>query len=1320
MPLRILCTLLSVVLFDAALAGADEPQQPSFEQHIQPFLKTYCVGCHNGGDDSKAGLNLESFKTLMEGGDSGPVLIAGKSGDSRLVKLLLGMAKPKMPPKDSKQPTAAEIDLVKRWVDLGARGPASSAVQTPQKVVVLHIDPKVPVSAGVTAVAFSPDGKWIAAARNREVVLLEPGTGNMVHTLAGAEHPINTVAFSPDSRVIAAGEGTPGLQGAVRLWEVGGKAPRALTGHADSIYGVAFSPDNKLLATCSYDKLLLLWDLSSGSVRHTLKHHTAAVFAVTFSPDGKALASVAADQTVKLWNVETGQRILTLTEPTKALNAVAFHPKGHEFVAAGIDKMLRIWDWNGTVARLKKSAFAHDAPILAVAYAPDGRTLFTGSEDRRIKAWDAAALQERHVYPPLADWPLALSVSPDGTRLAAGLYNGDLDLFETASPKLVKEVWKGVRREVAGGNPGADPKPDANRVATPVALAASAPGEQPSAAGQTAAEPKPNPPAPRLDAVSPRTAVRGNLVKFTLTGQNIWDADRVFVQSGHLEVKLLPGDAKAPNQATCEILLPADMPAASVQVRLHTPLGSTGSKPFYVGPFAETPEKEDNNSATTAAGVPLPGTWNGTIDKKGDRDLWSFEAQAGQELVFQLAATNLGSLLTAKLTLLDNSGKTLSTTTRASNRSDAALGYRFETAGKYLLQVEDRNFTGGGSHFYSIHAGPFALVTSVFPLGIRASGSPGAAQPVAGEASFVEARGFNLGSGVKIPAPAQPGTQSIALDVPAGTSATGKTLNVARFESSSFPELVEVEPNDTPQQAQLLPVPGAISGRIGAAAPDAKTAPDPVVPATRHPPRATHSDHVAFDAKQGQRLTVEVFARRIGSPLDPVLEILTADGQPVVRHTLRAVAETYTVLRDHDSRSKGIRLNNWEDFQVNDLLLLGGELVKIQILPLGPDEDVKFFDKGGVRLGMLGTTPEAHAINSPAYKVELHPPGQAFPPNGMPVLPLYYRNDDGGPDTQGDSRLLFDAPADGRYIVRLHDVRNLSGEDFVYRLVVRPRNEDFRISLDPENPNVPRGGILPVTVTADRLDGFSGPIDVRIEGLPEGITATASQIDPNGFTCVLTLAASETAPQPISEATVRRMGTLARLPLAQPETAASPTGETVVRGTGLQTRLPLAQVAKVAPAAAVTGLQWKVLGSARIGDNLIEHATTPAFGAHQVSITSPPDLVVRVEPAVAAIEPGQELRFTATVDRRNGFKGRVPIDVQNLPHGLRVLDVGLNGVLVTEETISRSFVVHCDPWAIPGPVTFYASGRVESKSNERHASPPIRLEVKQPSVAAKE
>jgi hypothetical protein len=236
--------------------------------------------------------------------------------------------------------------------------------------------------------------------------------------------------------------------------------------------------------------------------------------------------------------------------------------------------------------------------------------------------------------------------------------------------------------------------------------------------------------------------------------------------------------------------------------------------------------------------------------------------------------------------------------------------------------------------------------------------------------------------------------------------------------------------------------------------------------------------------------------------------------------------------------------------------------------------------------------------------------------------------------------------------------------------MIRPRAEDFRITLDSENPNIPRGGSLPLTVNVDRLEGFNGPVDVRVEGLPPGLSATTTRIGSDMFSAMLTITHSEAAAP------------------ASPDAAKSPQPDM---------------------------LGMRVIATATIDGKSVERTTTPGFGSHQLTITSPPDLVVTVEPSIAEIVPGQELRFTATIERRNAFQGRVPVDVLNLPHGLRVLDVGLNGVLINENETSRSFVVACDPWAPAGPLTFYAAARVEAK-NERNAAPGIRLNVKTTAV----
>jgi hypothetical protein len=111
------------------------------------------------------------------------------------------------------------------------------------------------------------------------------------------------------------------------------------------------------------------------------------------------------------------------------------------------------------------------------------------------------------------------------------------------------------------------------------------------------------------------------------------------------------------------------------------------------------------------------------------------------------------------------------------------------------------------------------------------------------------------------------------------------------------------------------------------------------------------------------------------------------------------------------------------------------------------------------------------------------------------------------------------------------------------------------------------------------------------------------------------------------------------------------------------------------------------------------------------TIIPPPDVVVTTDTRQVSLEPGQQVTVTLHIERQNGYKGRVPCFVKNLPRGVQVVNIGLNGVLVTETQTSRTFTLRAEEWAKPIEQPIYVVAEVESDSSTNHASPSLELKV---------
>jgi WD40 repeat protein len=290
----------------------------------------------------------------------------------------------------------------------------------------------------IYSLAWAPDGVTIALGGYKETRLVNSRTKKTIATLAESSEAVRAVAFSRDGKLLAAAGGLPARKGEVKIWDVGTQAVvTTIAGHSDCVYAVAFSPDGKTLATASYDKLIKLWDVADGKEIRTLREHVDSIYALAFTPDGKRLVSGAADRSVKIWDVQTGTRLYTLSDPTDGVNTIALSPDGSRVAAGGLDKTIRVWKLGEKEGAIENILIAHEDAILKLAWSPDGKYIASASADKTIKLFLSADLTEVRTMPNQPDWAFGLEFSPDGRSLAAGLFNGVLEIYEVEHANVV-------------------------------------------------------------------------------------------------------------------------------------------------------------------------------------------------------------------------------------------------------------------------------------------------------------------------------------------------------------------------------------------------------------------------------------------------------------------------------------------------------------------------------------------------------------------------------------------------------------------------------------------------------------------------------------------------------------------------------------------------------------------------------------------------------------------------------------------------------------------------------------------------------------------
>ena len=908
------------------------------------------------------------------------------------------------------------------------------------------------------------------------------------------------------------------------------------------------------------------------------------VSAVAYSQSTRLAAGLPGE--VKLF-APNGKPASTLGGQDGRVSALAFASDESLAVASGapsVSGVVRIYDAEKTAPR--DTFTAHKDSILALSWSPDGKTLATASYDRLVKLWDVKSVPAKLVQTLTdhSDSVYTVAFNGNGKLLATGGADRSIKVWDTATGKRLYTL--------------SDPTDWVYSVAWQ--------GDLLYAGG-----------IDRSLRVWKATAAGGKLLASTVA--HATPILGVYCSNTDTSVVTLAEDG------TAKTWQDETLAAFGMSEKMPSPLagavGPHGSFRFAVGQYDGTLRELEYgkpkirtlktllpaaaNATAVKSGqdsvkvmtLPLlnlaltdapasaekpPTMVNGVIDRPGHADRFPVELKAGEQLGIELTLMPEASKFKPIIAVTDAMGRIVA------EIEGLKLGFTAPTAGRYTVTVRDENFAGDAKFAYRLHLGPVPVVAGVSPLLIPA-----------GQKTELQVVGVHLGEHTKVtvdPGSAKPGDKVI-VPLPA---------KYGQFR-------VQIAPPDATIANGLLETPDA-------------------------------QKRVSFRAKKGERLAIEVVAARLGSPVDSLLTIEDAQGKPVPRVVLRSVSRVFTIFRDHSARGASIRLETWNELAVDDYLYTNGELMRVEELPGHPDADAKFYAVGGRRETYLGTTANDISTGSPLYKVEFHPPGSTFAPNGLPVVELPYRNDD---ELGADSLLLFDPPADGEYFAVVRDSRGNSGPTHAFGLMVRKPEPRFTLSFSPDKPKVFAGTAVPLTVTANRMDGFDKPIRIQF-------AATA------GFS----------AP------------------------------DTLIEAEQTQTVVPLTATVGAKSA------KMRVTGVAQVGEQ--DQSSSAEFGP----ITTRPkaEISLTTDRPVVDIQPGQRVKLTVKVERAAGYKNRVLCEVRGLPHGVMVLNLGLNGVLIRPDETSREITIAAEPWVKPMRVPFTVTGKYEGK-NADVAAPPVTLAV---------
>ncbi len=702
---------------------------------------------------------------------------------------------------------------------------------------------------------------------------------------------------------------------------------------------------------------------------------------------------------------------------------------------------------------------------------------------------------------------------------------------------------------------------------------------------------------PALTIIMPRGIQRGHQHELVFSGARLEDAQEVLLYFDGVTVDGLEQiDA---NKVKVTVTVAADCRIGEHVAQLRTAHGITEYRTFFVGLLPAVAEVEPNNELTAAQPAEFNTTITGTITPE-DEDRFRITATAGQRVSVEAEAIRLGTfMIDPCLSVVGPDGAEVAVQDDTPLlRQDCFVSFVAAADGEYVVLLRDSAYGGNGNAHYRLHVGNFPRPTLVYPPG----GPAGSTMTV----EFLDVAGGPLSQEITVPQTAPLRDWLMATDEQ-GTSPSPVDFRVTELENQ-----FEVEPNANMDQCTPLTIPGAINGRMD---------------------EAGDQDWFVFEGKKDQIFNIEVFSRRVNSPVDALVNVWGPDKKhiagnddsrgpdPYMRFQLPADGKFYVRILDHLRRG-------------------GNEFIyRLEVTPVKPSLSVsiprvdrysqgrqQIFVAKGNRFGTLISASRGEFGGQIKLLQENLPPGITMVHQPMAgnlnVMPVVFEAaadaetggglvdlrashvDDATGITGGftnHASMVLGPPNNAEYIGC--DV------DRVPMAVINPL--PFKLEIVQPAAPVVREGSISIKVIAHRDEGFTAPISLQFPFRPPGVGATGRVNIPEGQTEVV---------YPLDANANAQIGS------------------------------------------------WPiyVLGSANVNG--------PAWVSSQLATLNIADRYVTVELQRAGCEQGQETQFVGTMNQVTEFEGTATAELLGVPPHTEVAPIEFD-----KTTGEISFVVKTKP-----------------------------------------